>query len=280
MPPTSGRWAEAADPCVEPQRPSRRQPTTRPDTRSRRATCGRTIASPRPRSSARGTRSASSATPARGADLDVRPLDRDPDHGLAGRPRRGEQVPRHVDHGASSVSRSATNRPSATWPGSRRADQLIAPMQPGQFRRRHSSSPRTGSLDELYAETERLLREETLHHLAKALIERDSGVGQQLIFAEVEQAHPQLLEVRRRRSSFETSRRRSAGWPAMGSSRSRSHLGCSGRAGGVLPEDRWRAAGCRRLPRRWPGPGRRTAPAGRWSPDRNRRPAGRACRPT
>ena len=45
-------------------------------------------------------------------------------------------------------------------------------------------------LDQLYAETERLLREKepAVHHLAKALIERDELIGDELeaVFAEVE----------------------------------------------------------------------------------------------
>jgi hypothetical protein len=53
-------------------------------------------------------------------------------------------------------------------------------------------------LDDLYAETERLLREKepAIHHLAKALIERDELIGEELeeVFAEVERAHPELLQ--------------------------------------------------------------------------------------
>jgi hypothetical protein len=53
-------------------------------------------------------------------------------------------------------------------------------------------------LDDLYAETERLLREKepAIHHLAKALIERDELIGDELeeVFAEVERAHPELRE--------------------------------------------------------------------------------------
>ena len=53
-------------------------------------------------------------------------------------------------------------------------------------------------LDQLYEETERLLRakEPAIHHLAKALIERDELIGDELeaVFAEVEAAHPELLE--------------------------------------------------------------------------------------
>ena len=58
-------------------------------------------------------------------------------------------------------------------------------------------------LDQLYEETERLLREKepAIHHLAKALIERDELIGDELeaVFAEVEAAHPKLLEKFERR---------------------------------------------------------------------------------
>jgi cell division protease FtsH len=58
-------------------------------------------------------------------------------------------------------------------------------------------------LDELYEETERLLREKepALHHLAKALIERDELIGDELeaVFAEVEASHPELLETFQRK---------------------------------------------------------------------------------
>jgi cell division protease FtsH len=53
-------------------------------------------------------------------------------------------------------------------------------------------------LDQLYAETERLLREKepAVHHLAKALIERDELIADELeaVFAEVEREHPELAE--------------------------------------------------------------------------------------
>ena len=49
-------------------------------------------------------------------------------------------------------------------------------------------------LDQLYEETERLLREKepAVHYLAKALIERDELIGEELeeVFAEIEAAHP------------------------------------------------------------------------------------------
>jgi hypothetical protein len=53
-------------------------------------------------------------------------------------------------------------------------------------------------LDQLYAETERLLREKesALHHLAKALVERHELIGDELeaVFAEAEAADPSLRE--------------------------------------------------------------------------------------
>jgi cell division protease FtsH len=53
-------------------------------------------------------------------------------------------------------------------------------------------------LDQLYVETERLLREKepAIHHLAKALIDRDELIGEELeeVFAEVEAANPKLTE--------------------------------------------------------------------------------------
>jgi cell division protease FtsH len=53
-------------------------------------------------------------------------------------------------------------------------------------------------LDQLYVETERLLREKeaAVHHLAKALIERHELIGDELeeVFREVETAHPELRE--------------------------------------------------------------------------------------
>ncbi len=74
--------------------------------------------------------------------------------------------------------------------------KLVVPMQPG--------SPPIGPvlvganelLDQLYEETERLLREKepAVHYLAKALIERDELIGQELeaVFAEIEAAYPYL----------------------------------------------------------------------------------------
>lgn len=58
-------------------------------------------------------------------------------------------------------------------------------------------------LDQLYEETERLLREKeaAIHHLAKALIERDELIGDELeeVFAQVEATHPDLLTKFERR---------------------------------------------------------------------------------
>ncbi len=58
-------------------------------------------------------------------------------------------------------------------------------------------------LDQLYEETERLLREKepAIHHLANALIERDELIADELeaVFAEVEAVHPELLEKFERR---------------------------------------------------------------------------------
>jgi cell division protease FtsH len=74
--------------------------------------------------------------------------------------------------------------------------KLIAPIQPGQFPPAPFVVAAHEMLDELYAETERLLREKepAVHHLAKALIDRDELIGDELeeVFAEVERAHPEL----------------------------------------------------------------------------------------
>ncbi len=81
--------------------------------------------------------------------------------------------------------------------------KIIVPMRPDQ--------PPIGPvlvaahelLEQLYAESERLLREKepAIHHLAKALIERDELIGDELeeVFAEVEAANPSLLEPFERR---------------------------------------------------------------------------------
>jgi cell division protease FtsH len=74
--------------------------------------------------------------------------------------------------------------------------KLVAPIQPGQFPPAPFVVAAHEMLDELYAETERLLREKepAIHHLAKALIERDELIGDELeaVFAEVETANPDL----------------------------------------------------------------------------------------
>ena len=58
-------------------------------------------------------------------------------------------------------------------------------------------------LDQLYEETERLLREKepALHYLAKALIERDELIGPELeaVFAEIEAAYPYLRQAFQRK---------------------------------------------------------------------------------
>jgi cell division protease FtsH len=76
--------------------------------------------------------------------------------------------------------------------------KIIAPLVPGQFPPAPFVVAAHEMLDDLYAETERLLREKepAIHHLAKALIERDELIGDELedVFAEVERAHPELLE--------------------------------------------------------------------------------------
>ena len=73
--------------------------------------------------------------------------------------------------------------------------KLIAPLQPGQFLPAPFVVAAHEMLDDLYAETERLLREKepAIHHLAKALIERDELIGDELEeVPEVERAHPEL----------------------------------------------------------------------------------------
>ena len=76
--------------------------------------------------------------------------------------------------------------------------KLIVPIQPGQLPPAPFVVAAHEMLDELYAETERLLREKepAIHHLAKALIERDELIGDELeeVFNEVERAHPELLD--------------------------------------------------------------------------------------
>jgi cell division protease FtsH len=75
--------------------------------------------------------------------------------------------------------------------------KLVAPLQPTGLPPGPFTVAAHEMLDDLYAETERLLREKepALHHLARALIERDELIGDELeeVFAEVERAHPELL---------------------------------------------------------------------------------------
>jgi cell division protease FtsH len=100
--------------------------------------------------------------------------------------------------GPASDLQSATN--SAVLYVSRFAmgpTKLIAPVLPGQLPPGPFVVAAHEMLDDLYAETDRLLHEKepALHHLAKALIERDELIGDELeeVFAEVERAHPELL---------------------------------------------------------------------------------------
>jgi hypothetical protein len=75
--------------------------------------------------------------------------------------------------------------------------KLIAPVMPGQLPPGPFVVAVHEMLDDLYAETERLLREKepALHHLARALIDRDELIGDDLeeVFVEIERAHPELL---------------------------------------------------------------------------------------
>jgi cell division protease FtsH len=74
--------------------------------------------------------------------------------------------------------------------------KLVAPLQPAALPPGPFTVAAHELLDDLYAETDRLLREKepALHHLARALIERDELIGDELeeVFAEVERAHPEL----------------------------------------------------------------------------------------
>ena len=76
--------------------------------------------------------------------------------------------------------------------------KVIIPMKPGEVPMGPVIVAAHELLDQLYEETERLLREKepAIHHLAKALIERDELIGPELeeVFAEVEAAHPELLD--------------------------------------------------------------------------------------
>jgi cell division protease FtsH len=76
--------------------------------------------------------------------------------------------------------------------------KVVAPLVPGQLPPAPYVVAAHEMLDDLYAETERLLREKepAIHHLAKALIERDELIGDELeeVFKEVETTHPELLD--------------------------------------------------------------------------------------
>jgi cell division protease FtsH len=76
--------------------------------------------------------------------------------------------------------------------------KVIVPMPPGQMPPGPYMVAAHDMLDDLYAETERLLREKepAVHHLARALIERDELIGDELeeVFAQVEAAYPKLKE--------------------------------------------------------------------------------------
>ena len=100
-------------------------------------------------------------------------------------------------------------------------------MQPGQFPPAPFVVAAHEMLDELYAETERLLREKesAIHHLANALIERDELIGDELeeVFVEVERRIPSCSTSSCGRSSRSaTSRHPSGRFRARASSRSRS----------------------------------------------------------
>jgi ATP-dependent Zn protease len=75
---------------------------------------------------------------------------------------------------------------------------VIYPLQPGQMPPAPFMVAAHEMLDDLYAETERLLREKepAVHHLAKALIERDELIGDELeeVFEQVEMAYPRLKD--------------------------------------------------------------------------------------
>jgi cell division protease FtsH len=74
--------------------------------------------------------------------------------------------------------------------------KMIYPLQPGQMPPAPFMVAAHEMLDDLYAETERLLREKepAVHHLARALIERDELIGDELeeVFQQVEAAYPNL----------------------------------------------------------------------------------------
>ena len=81
--------------------------------------------------------------------------------------------------------------------------KMIVPMLPNQPPIGPVLTAANELLDQLYEETERLLREKeaAVHHLAKALIERLELIGDELeeVLAEVETAHPELKEPFERR---------------------------------------------------------------------------------
>ena len=81
--------------------------------------------------------------------------------------------------------------------------KFIVPLTPGQLPPAPYIVAAHEMLDDLYAETERLLREKepAIHHLAKALIERDELIGDELeeVFLEVERGNPNLAKKFERR---------------------------------------------------------------------------------
>jgi cell division protease FtsH len=76
--------------------------------------------------------------------------------------------------------------------------KVIYPLQPGQMPPGPFMVAAHEMLDDLYEETERLLREKApaIHHLARALIDRDELIGDELeeVFQEVEAAYPHLKD--------------------------------------------------------------------------------------
>ena len=81
--------------------------------------------------------------------------------------------------------------------------KLVLPLQPGQPPPGPVLVAAHELLDQLYEETVRLLREKepALHHLAKALIERDEIIGTDLedVFADIEERRPELMRPFERR---------------------------------------------------------------------------------
>jgi ATP-dependent Zn protease len=76
--------------------------------------------------------------------------------------------------------------------------KIIVPLVPNQLPPAPFVVAAHEMLDDLYEETERLLHEKepAIHHLAKALIERDELIGDELeeVFLEVERSHPELAK--------------------------------------------------------------------------------------